>query len=93
MLHMDQLNYDKTEFMLIHKKAVYLFKQESSIRKQYLKIRSQLLQQRYGVSCDQSSIHSRSISVRSSSRVGRLLPRFTFPYFIHSSEAIGMVKL
>ncbi|PNF16687.1 WD repeat-containing protein 13 [Cryptotermes secundus] len=53
--------------------------EESPIRKQYLKIRSQLLQQRYGVSCDQSSIHSRSISVRSSSRISESPEISRFP--------------
>jgi hypothetical protein len=57
-------------------RMVYLFKQDSVIRKQYLKIRSQLLQQRYGVSCEQTSVRSRSISARSSSRVGTLCAVF-----------------
>ncbi|XP_013792502.1 WD repeat-containing protein 13-like [Limulus polyphemus] len=38
------------------------------IRKQYLRIRSQLLAQRYGVTIDQTSIRSRSLGARSSSR-------------------------
>nr|CAD7455170.1 unnamed protein product [Timema tahoe] len=41
---------------------------ESAVRKQYLKVRSQLLQKRYGVSCDQGQ-SSRSMSIRSNSRV------------------------
>ncbi|XP_075232172.1 WD repeat-containing protein 13-like [Lycorma delicatula] len=43
--------------------------EESATRKQYLRIRAQLLQQRYGTSYDQTSLHSRSFSARSSSRV------------------------
>ncbi|KAK7794662.1 hypothetical protein R5R35_003780 [Gryllus longicercus] len=42
---------------------------EPAIRKQYIKLRGQLLQKRYGVSCDQTSIRSRSVSARSSSRI------------------------
>lgn len=40
-----------------------------AVRKQYLRIRNQLLSQRYGVSLDQSSIRSRSMGARSNSRV------------------------
>ncbi|XP_021919906.1 WD repeat-containing protein 13-like isoform X2 [Zootermopsis nevadensis] len=52
---------------------------DSVIRKHYLRIRSQLLQQRYGVSCEQSSIHSRSISARSSSRISESPEISQFP--------------
>ncbi|GIX94395.1 WD repeat-containing protein 13 [Caerostris darwini] len=38
-------------------------------RKQYLRLRNQLLAQRYGVSLDQSSLRSRSMGARSNSRV------------------------
>ncbi|PRD35757.1 UNVERIFIED_CONTAM: Wdr13 [Trichonephila clavipes] len=38
-------------------------------RKQYLRLRNQLLTQRYGVSLDQSSLRSRSMGARSNSRV------------------------
>ncbi|PSN32818.1 WD repeat-containing protein 13 [Blattella germanica] len=53
--------------------------EDSLIRKQYLKIRNQLLQQRYGVSCDQTSIRSRSISARSSSRISESPEISRFP--------------
>ncbi|RZF33855.1 hypothetical protein LSTR_LSTR008978 [Laodelphax striatellus] len=43
--------------------------EESAFKRHYLRIRSQLLQQRYGTSFDQTSLHSRSFSARSSSRV------------------------
>ncbi|XP_067140482.1 WD repeat-containing protein 13-like [Centruroides vittatus] len=39
------------------------------VRKQYLRLRSQLLSQRYGVSLDQGSIRSRSLGARSNSRI------------------------
>nr|CAD7430899.1 unnamed protein product [Timema monikensis] len=42
--------------------------EESAVRKQYLKVRSQLLQKRYGVSCDQGQ-SSRTMSIRSNSRI------------------------
>uniref|UniRef100_A0A1B6KAF4 WD repeat-containing protein 55 homolog n=1 Tax=Graphocephala atropunctata TaxID=36148 RepID=A0A1B6KAF4_9HEMI len=43
--------------------------EDTPLRKQYLKVRSQLLQQRYGLAYDQASMQSRSMSARSSSRV------------------------
>uniref|UniRef100_A0A1B6CKI7 WD repeat-containing protein 55 homolog n=1 Tax=Clastoptera arizonana TaxID=38151 RepID=A0A1B6CKI7_9HEMI len=43
--------------------------EDLNLRKQYLRIRSQLLQQRYGPTFDQTSINSRSFSIRSNSRV------------------------
>ncbi|XP_065221833.1 WD repeat-containing protein 13-like [Planococcus citri] len=44
-------------------------KDDTGLRKQYLRIRTQLLQQRYNVLLDQASISSRSVSVRSGSRI------------------------
>nr|CAD7442021.1 unnamed protein product [Timema bartmani] len=51
---------------------------ESAVRKQYLKVRSQLLQKRYGVSCDQGQ-SSRSMSIRSNSRISESPENSRFP--------------
>ncbi|CAG2069107.1 unnamed protein product, partial [Timema podura] len=52
--------------------------EESAVRKQYLKVRSQLLQKRYGVSCDQGQ-SSRSMSIRSNSRISESPENSRFP--------------
>nr|CAD7204514.1 unnamed protein product [Timema douglasi] len=51
---------------------------ESAVRKQYLKVRSQLLQKRYGVSCDQGQ-SSRTMSIRSNSRISESPENYRFP--------------
>ncbi|XKL63156.1 hypothetical protein PGB90_005520 [Kerria lacca] len=52
----------------------YCKNDDSNLRKQYLRIRSQLLQQRYNINLDQTSITSRTMSVRSGSRISDLTP-------------------
>ncbi|XP_054271670.1 WD repeat-containing protein 13-like [Macrosteles quadrilineatus] len=50
--------------------------EDTNLRRQYLKIRCQILQQRYGLGYDQASMQSRSMSARSSSRVSES-PEYT----------------
>nr|CAD7262953.1 unnamed protein product [Timema shepardi] len=72
-------------FLLDYKKlnAIYRaldthYEGESAVRKQYLKVRSQLLQKRYGVSCDQGQ-SSRTMSIRSNSRISESPENYRFP--------------
>ncbi|XP_068084432.1 WD repeat-containing protein 13 [Anabrus simplex] len=65
--------------------------EDPTFRKQYLKLRGLLLQQRYGVNCDQNSIRSRSISAKSSSRISESPESFRFQSENVSPQEMGGV--
>ncbi|KAK7590372.1 hypothetical protein V9T40_001985 [Parthenolecanium corni] len=69
----------------------YAKNDETGFRKQYLRIRTQLLQQRYNICLDQTSITSRSISVRSGSRLGDIPDLFLFERESENTETNNVV--
>lgn len=55
----------------------YPKKEDTQIRRQYVKLRTQILQQRYGISfSDQASLRSLNISARSNSRISESMESF-----------------